>query len=192
MNTYRFTGLDDPEVYRDHSATRDFLITLGAGAIRTYEGLIRQDDYERARALLERLTEVYPEYWQAFDLAAAMYDKEGDTARAEALMNRQREKLEAFSAANPENLYYKTDLGMVTYELGRRHQDVAEIDRGIGMMWSAFREAPNIDINFRKLALVLSEQRRQAELVEAAELIGQYKRRRGDPLIQQILRTGDL
>ncbi len=198
MNTYRYDGYEDSHVYRDENATGVF-VTMGVNASRLYEefltqarldsvaGITDSDAKEKAENLMKKMLKVYPEYWQTGSYLAEIYENSGDTAAADSMWNMIHDTLEAFAESNPENLFYRQDLGLVKVQMGQRWGDTALVEEGIRLAKSAFEDNPNSNFAFRKLAMILLRTGRSSELTEIANLFRQYKINESDPFLQQLL-----
>ncbi len=187
MNTYRFKGYESSEVYRDENATGVY-VGYGINAVRIWDEMLREGDTTRALDIADLLIEKYPEYWQMPFLKANYLKMQGDTAAADAMMWELHDTLDAFSESNPENLFYRIDLGLTKVELGNQTGEDQLIEDGLEIMWDAFEDQPQSNHMFRKLATVLGNQRRYSDIQRAAEMHAEYKRNLGDPLLQQFLR----
>jgi tetratricopeptide (TPR) repeat protein len=190
MNSYLFGGYRNSEVYRDENATGVF-IGVGINAVRVFDELNRTGQKEQAMALAEKMVTVYPEYWQMYLLLADLYEKEGDTARADQLFQQLHDTLTAFYDSNPENLFYLQDLGLAKVELGNRQSNPALVGDGIDLVWKAFEGNSNSSYAFRKLFSVLSQHRRYSDMQRAAQMFAEYKINLGDPVLQSILGTSN-
>jgi len=186
MNTYLFGGYRNSEVYRDENATGVF-VGVGINAVRVFDELNRTGQKEQAIALAEKMITVYPEYWQMYLLLADLYEKEGDSARADQLFQQLHDTLTAFYDSNPENLFYLQDLGLAKVELGNKRSDPALVGEGIDLVWEAFEGNPNSSYGFRKLFSILSQQRRYSDIQRAAQMFAEYKINQNDPVLQSIL-----
>ncbi|MFZ5980285.1 MAG: protein O-mannosyl-transferase family [Candidatus Zixiibacteriota bacterium] len=187
MNTYQYTGLNDSTVYRDHSATRDFAITYGGASMSLINDLLSKNDRARAEALINKLMEVYPEYWQPYFVISDMYYNDGDSARGMAYLDNYEKYMQTLNRCNKDNLFYLQDLGMVRVEIGRRTNDQPLIEEGLKLMWQAFDGNSNSTILFKKLATSLTQLGRYDELKRAGRQIGAYKRNLADPYLQRLL-----
>ncbi|MBK7140503.1 MAG: DUF2723 domain-containing protein [bacterium] len=186
MNTYKFKGLEDSKIYRDENATGVF-IGIGMNAVRLYDELSRRGDRTRAVALMEHMIKVYPEYFQTYYVLAESYDREGDSTKATALYEQLRDTLTSFSRSNPENQVYLQDLGMVTFEIGKRKNDQAMQDQGIALMKQGYEINMNNAYAFRKLVPILFQAKRFTDMTTAAQQFSSYKINLSDPYVQQIL-----
>ena len=186
MNKYKYDGYQDHTVYRDENATGVF-VTMGVNAVRVYDELIRIADTTRAVALLNKMVKVYPEYWQSALVLTTLYDKWGDSAKTDSMMNLVHDTLQSFLASNPENLFYREDLGLMKTEIGRRKKDDAMMERGRELLWEAFNQDPNNTFSFRKLVAVLQQQRAFQDIQKAALKHAEYKKNLEDPFVRQIL-----
>lgn len=180
MNIYRYDGFADSRVYREENAT-GVQLALGVSSSRLYENLLAIGDTTRADRLLDTMLLVYPEYWQLAFMRSYRYDAAGDTAASLTLLGRLRDTLQSFHDRNPSNLFYTQDLGLVKNEIGRRTQNRAEQEKGIALLWEAFRLNPNSSYAFRKLISAIgqtydqTDPRLGSERRKAAELFVSYK-----------------
>ncbi len=186
MNKYTIKGYENADVFRDENATGVFL-SVGVNGVRIYDDLIRKGDTTRAMQIAEKVIEVYPEYWQTYILLADIYKKRGDSTKAEALLYQLHDTLEIFLESNPQNIFYRQDLGLAKLQIAKFNDDLAMKDEGLNLLWQGFKENPNSNYAFRKLITALSQNARGAEMVEAAKLFGEYKINRNDPIYQQIM-----
>jgi len=186
MDTYDYHGYENSEVYRDDNATGVFM-AVGVSALRIYDQMMRQGDTTRAVALLERVTAVYPEYWQVTLTLMDLANRTGDTARADSLAWKLHDTLEAFYASNKENLFYLQDLGLVEAEIGRLKNDQVLVDSGLKLMSEAFMGNPNSSYAFRKLVTALSQNGRYSEMQTVARQFAEYKVNLNDALLQRLL-----
>jgi hypothetical protein len=186
MEEYEYDGYADHSVYRDENATGVF-VTMGVNATRVHDELMRAGDTVRAVAILEKMLKVYPEYWQSALILSQIYDRRGDSAKTDSVMQLVHDSLTSFLASNPENLFYSQDLGLMKVELGRRKADEQMVDRGIALLWESFEANPNNTFSFRKLIAVLQQRRQFQEMQRAAMMHAEYKRNLEDPFVRQIL-----
>lgn len=190
MNRYRYTGLNDIRVYRDHSATRDFAITYGGSVMPIVNELLRNGKTDSVNALLYKMVEVYPEFWQPYFVISDLALRKGDTAVSQDILIKCHENFKALHEAYPNNLYYMQDYGMVLVELGRGADNQSQIEEGLQLMWRSFNGNSDNTILFKKLASVLAELGRYDELQRAARQTAQYKRNLTDPYLQRLLNIG--
>ncbi len=202
MNTYRYDGYEDSKVYREENATGVF-VTMGVNASRIYEefmtqarldsaaGITDSDAKDKAINIMKKMIEVYPEYWQTSLYLADIYERDGDTAAADELWKQMHDSLETFAASNPENLFYRQDLGLAKVQLGQRNNDTAMVEEGIGLAWDAFEANANSSYAFRKLALILIRTGHNAELSKAMSQFTEYKINESDPFLQQLMGSRD-
>lgn len=196
MNDYRYDGFESSAVYRDENATGVFL-SVGMNAIRIFDALVKEGKVDTAKAFMHHMIDVYPEYWQSTFVLAEQYEKEGDTAQSDQLIQNLHDTLTAFVASNEENFFYLQDLGLVKVEIGKDLRErgqagdgEAMIEEGVRLMWDAFNMNQNNSYSFRKLVTVLSQLGRFAELREAALKFSAYKINQNDPVVRQILQMG--
>ena len=186
MNTYRFGGYENSDVYRDENATGIY-IGVGVGAIRIMDKLRQMGDTTRLLALGNKMLEVYPEYWQTYVVLAEHYDRVGDSARSLQIFQMLNDTLTSFYASNPENLFYEQDLGLAKIEIGKRIKNDTLVEAGVDYLWDSFAANPNSNYSFRKLVASLSQLGRYQEIQKAAHMFAQYKINLQDPFLQQIL-----
>ncbi len=189
MNTYRYDGYSNSEVFREENATGVFL-GYGVNAVRIFDELIRQNDTTRAINILEKMIDVYPEYWQSYALLGDLYEKLGDSTVLDSLMYQLQDTLTAFIETNPENLFYIQDLGLTKLEIGKRLRNVELVDEGIQLLWDAFNLNQNNGYSFRKLITVLGNQQRYSDIQKAAKIHSDYKMNMQDPALRQLLGLG--
>ncbi|RKX26434.1 MAG: hypothetical protein DRP47_08190 [Candidatus Zixiibacteriota bacterium] len=189
MNVYRYDGYANSDVYRDENATGVFL-SYGVNAVRIFDEFMSQGKKEKAQKILEKIINVYPEYWQSYLLLGDLLKAEGDSAAPESLLVQLVDTLTSFAASNKENLFYLQDLGLSRVELGQLRQDPAMVDEGIQQLWEAFMMNPNNGYSFRKLISVLGSQRRYSDMQRAASIFGNYKINQNDPAVKQLMGLG--
>ncbi|MFZ5980284.1 MAG: protein O-mannosyl-transferase family [Candidatus Zixiibacteriota bacterium] len=186
MNTYEYSSLNSPQVYKDDNATGLFTL-MGSRAIQLYDELLKQGKRDRAVALLEKMTEVYPEYWQSFYLMATLFESEGDSTKAKELLQQANDTLEAYVRRDEKNDGYVQSLGLIKSEIGRRQNDTLMLDEAVDLLWRGFRYNRNNLIGFRNLVSVLAYLGRFSEMQQAALEIAPYKQNYSDPVLQRIL-----
>lgn len=186
MNTFKFTGLENSNVFRDENATGVY-VSLGVNALRIYDELLRKADTTRAITLAEHMISQYPEYWQTYMVLGELYDRRGDSSRTTQLYRQLSDTLTAFLRVDDGNLFYRQDLGLTKVELGRRLKDESMINDGLKELWAAFEGDPNSSYGFRKLISALSSEGKYQDMKRAAEKFADYKVNRSDPYVQKIL-----
>ena len=183
---YIFDGFESSEVYRDENASGVF-IGVGVNATRIYDDLLRKGDSVRAEKLMEKMIEVYPEYWQSYLLLGDLKMRMGDSTAYVTLLEQMHDTLTSFLASNPENLFYMQDLGLTKIQLGDVSKDPAMTEEGLQILWESFELNPNSSYAFRKLVSSLSQLGRIADIRKAAVMFGEYKMNQNDPVYQQIM-----
>lgn len=189
MNTYRYDGYENSDVFRDENATGVFL-GYGVNAVRIYDELLRRGDTTRAKAILEKIIDVYPEYWQSYALLGDIYEQQGDSSVIDSLMYQLHDTLEAFIETNPNNFFYIQDLGLTKIEIGQKQGSREIVDEGIKLLWDGFNLNQNNGYSFRKLITILGNQQRYSEIQKAAQLHANYKMNMEDPALRQLLGLG--
>ena len=111
----------------------------------------------------------------------------GDSTALDSLLHQLKDTLESFIKSNPENLFYRQDLGLAEVELGSRSGDKELVNHGLTLLWDAFKVNPNSSYAFRKLVSVLINQQRYSDVKKAAEMHAEYKINLNDPFVQQLL-----
>ncbi|MEA2030590.1 MAG: DUF2723 domain-containing protein [candidate division Zixibacteria bacterium] len=190
MNVYRYDGYESSDVYRNENATGVFL-GYGVNAVRLYDEFMKQGQKDKAKDILKKIINVYPEYWQSYLLLGDLLKSEGDSAAPESLLVQLTDTLTSFVTSNEENLFYLQDLGLSKVELGKKRQDTTMINEGIKMLWKSFKMNPNNSYSFRKLISVLSSQRRLSDMQRAATIFANYKIHKNDPIVKQLLGLGN-
>jgi hypothetical protein len=186
MNKYNFDGYQDSRIYRNENATGVFY-SVGVNAQRILNELVYIKDDDRAIALADKMIATYPEFWQTYLLLGSILERHGDSTAVDSLQQMVYDTLLSFTKSNPENLFYRQDLGLTLSEIGRRKNDTEKIEKGITLAWDAFQANPNSSYAFRKLYTVLGQAGRMAEIKVAAEKFAEYKINLRDPLLQQLL-----
>lgn len=186
MNTYRFEGYEDSEVYRDENATGVF-VGYGINAVRLWDEFQRRGSMDSAFTVANKVLTDYPEYSQMALIAANELRQQGDTVAADSILWRAHDTLKAFHESNPENLFYLTDLGVIKVTLASAlgRQELA--DEGLALMWEAFEANPESGHGFRKLFYALSDQRRYSDIQKAANMHAEYPRNLEDPFLKQLM-----
>ncbi|MDR0420563.1 MAG: DUF2723 domain-containing protein [Prevotellaceae bacterium] len=104
MNKYQYRGLNDPNIYLDETAHRLIIIGYRQGFIELVNALLRENDMERAKMVLDKYDEVLPPSSRMYGLnehiPVYLRYVVGDTAKA-------NEQLELkFNKADAELAYY--------------------------------------------------------------------------------------
>lgn len=186
MNTYKFGGYEDSKVYREESSTGNYL-SFGINAVRLFGELMTISDTTRAIEVADKTIASYPEYWQMYVLLSDLYMQMGDSSASDSLQYMVHDTLTSFLASNPENLFYKQDLGLTKTEIGRRTDNQDMIEEGISLLWEAFNANQNSNYGFRKLYTALVQHGRGPEIRLAAEKFAAYKINLNDPVLRQIM-----
>jgi len=189
MNVYSFDGLQNSEIYRDENATGVFIGT-GLNSLEVYSRLLDLGDTTRAVALMERLVEVYPEYWQSHLALSGLATARGDTAEAVRIMKVLEDTLTSFVASNQQNLFYLQDLGLAKTEIARLTNDTPLYNEGVDIIWEAFNRDPNSSYAYRKLYTVLGQADRINDLRKMARQHAEYRINLQDPSLQRVLNLG--
>lgn len=186
MEEYRLEGYEDSDIYRDENATGVF-ITYGVNGGRLFDNLVAEGRENDAVALGKHLIAEYPEYWQTYMILGDLYEKQGDTAKADSLWVQLKDTLTNFLEASPDNLFYMQDLGMCKVELGSRRDDQELRQEGVDLCWKAFMANRNSSYAFRKLVTALSRTGQFDEIRRAAQLHAEYKVNQQDQFLRQLL-----
>lgn len=185
MNVYRYDGYGDSKVYRDENATGVF-VGVGVNAVRLFDALLAKGDTTRAVALGEHINTVYPEYWQMYLLLGDIYDSRGDSTKTTELYSTLRDTLQSFSESNPENLFYRQDLGLTMIQIGLRTNDKEQQDEGLKIIMDAFDANQNSSYAFRKAVSALSLLGRFSDIRDVGVKHAKYSINLQDGLVQQI------
>ncbi|MCP4686218.1 MAG: DUF2723 domain-containing protein [bacterium] len=189
MNVYDFEGLQNSGIYRDENATGVFIGT-GLNSLETYSRLLALGDTTRAVALMNRLIDVYPEYWQSHLALSGLATARGDTVEAVRVMRVLEDSLTAFYASNEQNLFYLQDLGLAKTEIARLTGDTELYNEGVDLVWEAFNRDANSSYAYRKLYTVLGQAERYADLRKMALQHAEYRINLQDPSLQRVLNLG--
>jgi len=179
---FKYDGMADPNIYRDENCT-GVLLTMGFNALRIAEEFRRSGDTDKAKDMLNFIIEKYPEFFQSYLLLGNIYREEGEMAKADSVLQSLEVTLVELHENNPANIFYLQDLGMVKHYLGRS-------DEGLQYLWAAFEMNPNSGYAYRKLMQVLLELQRGSDMYRATQMHANYKINRTDPLVQQVLGSG--
>jgi hypothetical protein len=146
-NLYRFDDLDDPTIYRDENAT-GVMLGLGFNAIRIADDFYRSGDTVRAIEILEMCVERYPEFYSAYTELAKYYREGGDSAAAQATMDKFGEVITDLVERDPESQFYLSDYGLYLHDTGNSTVGIEKLEE-------AFNINRNSGYAFRKLAQTL-------------------------------------
>ena len=116
-----------------------------------------------------------------------IYDKRGDSAKGDSILQLVHDTLRSYTASNPENMFYSQDLGLIKVEISKRNGDSQLYDDGLKLLWDAFKANANNTYSFRKLVAVLQQKREYQQIQRAALMHSEYKRNLDDPFLRQIL-----
>ncbi len=186
---YKYEGYGNSDVYRDENATGVFF-SIGVNAVIVADGLFKAGDSTRAEALLDKMTKVYPEFWQSYLALVDLKERTGDSTKAKEYYQQLHDTLVAFTESNHENLFYLQDLGLVKFEIGRREGNQAKADSGLAIMREAFDRDRNSSYAYKKLVTSLNQARRYGDMSKITAEHAAYGINRNDPLVRQILGAG--
>ncbi len=181
-DVYKYTGLNDPNIYRDENAT-GVMLAIGFNAVRLANEFQTTGQMDKAFDILNFIIEKYPEFYQAYSMLADMDRQQGDSSEADSVLHSAEDELTMLNHKNPDNQFYLSDLGLVKFNLGKTEE-------ALPILWEAFDIDPNSGYAYRKLMQVLYDTRNSADLYRATKMHGDYKANRNDPLVQQILGGG--
>jgi hypothetical protein len=179
---YDFTGLDDPDIYRDENAT-GVMLAIGFNAIRLANEFRATDRIDQAYDILNFIIKKYPEFYQGYSSLSELYQWQGDTIKADSVLQSAEEVLTMLHEKNPENQFYYSDLGLVKLHRGK-------MEEALPILWEAFEMNANSGYAYRKLMQALYDTRNSNDIYRATKMHGDYKVNRTDPLVQQILGGG--
>ena len=176
---YKYTGLDNPNIYRDENAT-GVMLSLGFNAIRLVGEFWRTGQVERAFDMLEFTIEKYPEFLQSYVTYYEYLREQGDTVKADSVLNSFEPVVTELIDKNPESQFYVADLGLLRFYQGR-------YDEALPLLHEAFNMNRSSGPTYRKLAGALIELKRYTELVDVTRQHAEYKNNRNDKLVRQVL-----
>ena len=179
-HVYKFDGLNDPAIFRDENAS-GVMMSLGFNALRIADEFQRTGRQEEAKQFMLFTVDKYPEFFQSYITLSQMYKRDGDTAKADAILAQMENTLADLHRRNPSSLFYTQDLGLAKYYRGNTED-------ALKLLWESFEANPNNGYAYRKLMQVLFDTKRSTEIYKATQMFANYKINRSDPLVQQILR----
>lgn len=189
---YKFGGLQDSRLCRTPNATWLYLGT-GMSSDQLVSQLMINEDTTRAVSLLEYMREVYPEYWQTSMWLRDIKWTRGDSVGGLDIMQTYEDTLTAFLESNPDNMYYRQDLGLMRFEIGLATNDPELRQEGLDLVWAGYMQDPNNSFTFRKLVSAISAQSDKTvseingEIIRATQIFASYGANRRDPFVQQVL-----
>jgi hypothetical protein len=160
---------------------------LAMSSLRLFDHLVRDGDRERAEALAEHLTEVMPEFWQAYVSLAELQLDDGDTAAAVAIYQVLQDTLTAYIKTNPENQNYVQDLGSAKMEIGLLTGDADLVDAGVRLVKEGFDMDRNSGLAYLKAATAMQRAGLTTEIYDVTRKHAEYKKNLEDPRVQAIL-----
>ncbi len=181
-DVYKYTGLNNPNIYRDENAT-GVMLAVGFNVIRVANDFKATGQTDKAFDLLNFCVEKYPEFYQSYAMLSQMYKEQGDTTKADSVLQNAVDELTLLHNKNPQNQFYLSDLGLAKLDQGKTEEAVA-------ILWEAFELNANSGYAYRKLMQGLYETRNTTDLYRATKMHGDYLANRSDPLVQQILGGG--
>jgi len=178
-DVYQYDGLNDPYIYRDANAT-GVMLTLGFNAIRIANEFRETGYMERAYEMLSFIIDKYPEFLSSYTTYSEFLEREGKTEEADSILALAEENLNLFCETHPDNLFFKSDLGLLKHYRG-------ETEEGLAILWEAFNGNRSNGYSYRKLFQVLYQTGRTQELLRATKMHAAYKNNLSDGLVQQVL-----
>ena len=156
------------------------LLSLGFNAIRLVGEFWRTGQVERAFDMLEFTIEKYPEFLQSYVTYYEYLREQGDTVKADSVLNSFEPVVTELIDKNPESQFYVADLGLLRFYQGR-------YDEALPLLHEAFNMNRSSGPTYRKLAGALIELKRYTELVDVTRQHAEYKNNRNDKLVRQVL-----
>jgi len=179
MDTYKFDGLNDPEIFRDENAT-GVMLGLGFNAVRISDDLIRSGDTARAISILHFSINRYPEFLRSYLTLGKYYQYTGDSATADSVLKSFEPVILDLIDRDSESQFYLTDYGMYLYDQGRTEEALKYLN-------DAFEINKNSGYAFQNLAQTLYDLQRVNELKNVTYAHAAYKMNLNNGMLQQLL-----
>jgi len=108
---YQYRGLADIDIYKDET-TAGLLMNYSERFIDLAEYYLKEKQTDKAKAELERAVQVIPNYYRSRLQLHKLYNDEGDTARADSLLEAYQARMDTLVRKCPEILLYYQYLGL--------------------------------------------------------------------------------
>ncbi len=174
LNVYRYTGIDDPKVFREEVAT-----TLIIGAIQSemefVDFLESQGDTALAMKITEDMIERYPEFWQSYTRRARL--RGFSAVETETMYEEYFKYIDKLIAFNSENIYYYQYKALALQYIGRGAE-------AIRVSEMAYQINPVTSATFRTLISLYIQNGRREDAIRVAR---DYLRTNpGDPAARSV------
>jgi tetratricopeptide (TPR) repeat protein len=140
---YQYRGLADMNVYKDDN-TVGLLMNYSERHIELSDHYKMNDQTDKAKETLEHAAKFLPDYYRTYLLLYKMYLDEGDTTKANDLLDRYEARMETMVERSPEILLYYQYLGLA-------YQARGKFDEAERIMRRAYELKPTDLMNFQIL-----------------------------------------
>lgn len=179
FKVYDYANLSDTMVAQDENAA-GISLSYPERMLDYQMYIMRNGDSLRAERLLDRICQTIPSYWRSRLSQRDMYQRKGDTAKADAIQREMMAYLHGFLNKNPENVFFYQFLGSTYHVLG----DLEKAEYYLTKGWDLNHDK---DHSFRSLMGLYYEMRRPGDMVRIATQFKEYHA--DDPLANEVLRT---
>jgi len=118
---YQYRGLADMDVYKNEN-TVGLLMNYSERFIDLAEYYLKKNKKGEAIVELEKAVQVIPDYYRTHLQLHKLYTDQGDTAKADTLMDGYQERMEKLIRKDPEILLYYQYLALAYQAQGEFHQ----------------------------------------------------------------------
>jgi tetratricopeptide (TPR) repeat protein len=143
---YQYRGLADMDVYKDDN-TVGLLMNYSERFLELAEYYTRENQTDKAVAELERAVSELPDYYRTNIMLYKLYTDEGDTAKADSLLDGYEARMEALLGKYPEILLHYHYLALA-------YQAREKFDQAERIMLKAYRINPADQMTFQILRQV--------------------------------------
>jgi tetratricopeptide (TPR) repeat protein len=140
---YQYRGLADMNVYKDDN-TVGLLMNYSERHIELSDHYKMNNQTDKAKETLEHAAKFLPDYYRTYLLLYKMYLDEGDTTKANDLLDRYEARMETMVERSPEILLYYQYLGLA-------YQARGKFDEAERIMRRAYELKPTDLMNFQIL-----------------------------------------
>jgi tetratricopeptide (TPR) repeat protein len=166
FEVYRYRGLNDINVYKDEN-TVGLLIGIPENFIDLSLYYREQKQMDKAKEVMQKAIEVYPDYYRPYVLLYRFLKDEGDTQKSQMVLEAGEKRLKQLVDKYPEILYYYQFLGLI-------YQVEGKLDEAIRTFKQVLQMNPSDRMNFQILAQILGSSKKYKDLVEVLELWVKY------------------
>jgi tetratricopeptide (TPR) repeat protein len=158
---YQYRGLADMDVYKNDN-TVGLLMNYSERHIELSDHYKRNNQTDKAKETLEHAAEYLPDYYRTQLLLYKMYVDEGDTTKADDLLDRYETRMETLLEKCPEILLYYQYLALA-------YQAREKFDEAERVMSRAYELKPTDLMNFQILRQIYAYQKDFDKLISLLE-----------------------